>query len=154
MPVKLDAPTWLERVDANRFDASIRELMISEMPHTFFLGVIPAALAFLQGRFVDLGFENLGLSPQETRAVMLAFGGIGVRIPETGLRMRFVYPHAEIEAADGSETETLPAHWKECVLVLDDQGTPTWVGKRVRPDQTAGFDLTAYVDAGEGMTLA
>src|SRR5262245_11653730 len=142
MPVKLEAATWLERVDANRFDAWTRERMISEMPHTFFLGLLPAALAFLQGRFVDLGFENLGLSPQNTRSIMQAFGGSGVCIPGTGVRMRFVYPHAAIEPTDGSETATLPEHWKECVLVADDQGVPTWVGKKVRPDQTAGFDLT------------
>ena len=152
MTVKLQSTTWLERVDANRFDEWTTGRMISEMPHTFFLGILPAALAFLQGRFVDLGFENLGLAPQETRAIMLAFGGAGVCIPGTQLRMRFVYPHAAIEPADGTETATLPSLWKEGVLVADDQGVPTWIGKRVRPDQTAGFDLTGYKDAGEGLT--
>ena len=152
MSLKVDATSWLDRVNANCFDAWTREHMISEMPHTFFLGFLPGALMFLQGRFVDLGFENLGLSAQETRAIMLAFGGTGVRIPDTTYRMRFVYPHATIESADGSETATLPVWWKEAVLVADDQGIPTWVGKRVRPDQTAGFDLTGYQDAGEGLT--
>ena len=37
-------------------------------------------------------------------------------------------------------------------LVIDDQGVPSWVGKRVRSDQTAGFDLHGYKDAGEGLT--
>jgi hypothetical protein len=144
--------TWLERVEANRFDGWTREQMIKEAPHTYFIGLLPVALAFLQGRFVDLGFENLGLASPEYRALMLGFGGTGVCIPGTQLRMRFAYPHAVIEAVDGSETATLPDCWKEGVLVTNDQGVPTWVGKKVRPDQTAGFDLQQYKDSGEGLT--
>jgi hypothetical protein len=144
--------TWLERVEANRFDDWTKQRMIDEMPHTYFLGYLPFALAFLQGRFVDLGFENLGLSAPEYRALALGFGGSGICIPGTLLRMRFAYPHAVIEAVDGSETATLPMCWKEGVLVVDDQGLPTWVGKRVRPDQTAGFELQHYQDSGEGLT--
>ena len=152
MPIAVALRTWLERFEANRFDDWTKERMIQEMPHTYFLGLLPLGLIFLQGRFVDLGFENLGLSPQEQRAVMLAFGGTGVCIPGTQLRLRFVYPHAEIEPIDGSETATLPSWWKECVLVTDDQAIPTWVGKRLRPDQTAGFNLQGYKDVGEGLT--
>jgi len=144
--------TWLQRIEANRFDDWTREHMIKEMPHTYFIGYLPLALAFLQGRFVDLGFENLGLSSAEYRAIMLGFGGSGVGIPGTQLRMRFAYPHAVIEPVDGSETATLPTGWKESVLVINDQGVPTWVGKKVRPDQTTGFDLQQYHDAGEGLT--
>lgn len=144
--------TWLERLEANRFDDWTKERMIGETPHTYFLGCLPIALAFLQGRFVDLGFENLGLSAPEHRAVVLGFGGLGVRIPGTQWRMRFAYPHAVVEQVDGSETATLPECWKEGVLVVDEQGLPTWVGKKVRPDQTAGFELQQYQDAGEGLT--
>lgn len=152
MAIELMLKTWLERVEANRFDEWTKERMVNEMPHTFFIGYLPLALAFLQGRFVDLGFENLGLSSQEHRQILLAFGGHGVCIPGTQLRMRFAYPHAEIEPIDGSETATLPSWWKECVRLTNDQAVPTWVGKRVRPDQTSGFDLQDYKDAGEGMT--
>ena len=152
MAVETKSGTWLERLEANRFDEWTRERMVTEMPHTYFIGFLPLALAFLQGRFVDLGFENLGLSAQEHRQIMLAFGGTGVCIPGTQLRMRFVYPHAEIESVDGNESAILPEWWKEGVLVMDDQSVPTWVGKRVRPDQTAGFDLQGYKDAGEGLT--
>jgi hypothetical protein len=151
MPVKTETATWLERVESNRFDAWIRERMISEMPRTTFLGFIPTVVAFLQGSIVDLGFENLDLSPQQTRDIILAFGGTGVVIPGTSLRMRFVYPHAAIEPVDGSEAATLPTWWKEGVLVTNDQSVLTWVGKRVRPDQTAGFDLTGYTDVGEAL---
>ena len=151
MATDVQLKTWLERVEANRFDDWTKEHMIKEMPHTYFLGYLPLALAFLQGRFVDLGFENLGLSSAEHRAIMLGFGGKGICIPGTQLRMRFAYPHAVIESVDGTETATLPTWWKEAVLVTDDQGVPTWVGKKVRPDQTTGFDLQPYKDSGEGL---
>lgn len=152
MAIKLGSETWLESVEANRFDDWTRERIINEMPHTYFMGFLPRELLFLQGRFVDLGFENLGLSSQDRRNIMMAFGGTGVCIPGTQNRMRFAYPHATIEPVDGSETATLPAWWKEGVLVIDNQSVPTWVGKRVRADQTAGFDLQGFKDAGEGLT--
>ena len=152
MAIDLKFKTWLERVESNRFDAWTKEHMIKEMSHTYFTGYLPPELMFLQGRFVDLGFENLGLSSQDHRKIMLAFGGTGVCIPGTQLRMRFAYPHAEIEPIDGSESATLPSWWKEGVLVTDNQAVPTWVGKKVRPDQTTGFDLQGYKDAEEGLT--
>jgi hypothetical protein len=133
MPVKTISGTWLERLEANRFDDWTKERMVSELPHTYFIGLLHVVLAFLQGRFVDLGFENLGLSSQEHRKIMLAFGGTSVGIPDTQFRMRFVYPHAKIEPIDGSESATLPEWWKEGVLVVDDHSLPTCVGKRVRP---------------------
>ena len=152
MAIDVQSKTWLGRVQANRFDEWTKEHMIKETPHTYFLGFLPLALAFLEGRFVDLGFENLGLTSSEHRAIMLAFGGTGLSIPGTQLRMRFAYPHAVVEPVDGSETAVLPNCWKEGVLVIADQGAPTWVGKKVRPDQTTGFDLQQYKDSGEGLT--
>jgi hypothetical protein len=152
MATELTTATWLNRLESNRFDEWTKEQMAKEIPRTFFLGNLPLILAFLHGRFVDLGFENLGLSPADHRKIMLAFGGTGVCIPGTQWRMRFAYPHSEIESIDGSESATLPSWWQEGVLVVDDQGIPTWVGKRVRPDQTTGFDLQGYKDAGKGLT--
>src|SRR5271169_5764586 len=107
MTVETKLKTWMERIESNRFDEWTKEHMVKEMPHTYFTGYLPLVLAFLHGRFVDLGFENLGLSPQEHREIMMAFGGTGVGIPGTQLRMRFAYPHAGIEPLDGSETTTL-----------------------------------------------
>lgn len=152
MTVNVELMTWLDRIESHGFDNWTSQRMIDAMPHTFFMGFLPPFLAFLQGRYVDLGFENLGLSPQELRLVMTAFGGSGVCIPGTQWRMRFAYPHSTIEPADGSETATLPAWWKEGVLVLDDQAVPTWIGKRVRADQTTGFNLQGYKDDGEGLS--
>src|SRR5262245_1153830 len=115
MAVGVGLRTWLERVESNQFDEWTKGHMIKEMPHTYFLGLIPLALAFLRWRFVDLGFENLGLSSAEHRDLTLAFGGNGIQIPGTPFRMRFVYPHAEIEPIDGTEVATLPSWWKEAV---------------------------------------
>lgn len=36
--------TWLERLDAKRFDDWTRERVIKEVPHTYFLGYLPVAL--------------------------------------------------------------------------------------------------------------
>jgi hypothetical protein len=62
MATELKTETCLKRLESNRFDEWTKERMVREMPRTYFPGYLPAALAFLQGRFVDLGFENLGLS--------------------------------------------------------------------------------------------
>jgi hypothetical protein len=142
--------TWLEYVE--RLEAGFRQSMLAEAAaHTSFQAPVPPELSFLAGRFVDLGFENLGLGPKKFNDLLRAFSGTGIAVPNTNWRLRFAYPFAVVEPADGSELETLPDWWKEAVLVTDDQFLPTWVGKRVGPDQTAGFDLKGYRDAGEGL---
>lgn len=142
--------TWLDSVD--RLEPGYRRPMLVEAAaHTSFQAPLPPELAFLSGRFVDLGFEKLGLGPQKFNDFLRAFSGAGIAVPKTNWRLRFAYPFAVAEPADGSEQETLPAWWKEGVLVTNDQFQPTWVGKRVRPDQTAGFNLRGYRDVGEGL---
>jgi hypothetical protein len=142
--------TWLDAVE--RLDAGVRRPMLIEAAaHASFQAPLPAELAFLTGRFVDLGFENLGLGPQKFNDFLRAFSGAGLAVPNTKWRLRFAYPYAVVEPTDGTEPETLPAWWKEAVLVTDDRFVPTWVGKRVRPDQTAGFNLQGYRDAGEAL---
>jgi hypothetical protein len=142
--------TWLEAVD--NLEAGFRKPMLIEAAaHTSFQAPLPPELAFLDGRFVDLGFENLGLGQAKFNDLLRAFSGTGVVVPHTTWRLRFAYPSAVVEPADGSEQETLPYWWKEAVLVTDNQFVPTWVGKRVRADQTAGFNLQGYQDVGEGL---
>jgi hypothetical protein len=142
--------TWLQSVEG--LETDFRNSMLMEAAaHTSFVAPLPAELSFLAGRFVDLGFENLGMGPQRFNDFLRAFSGTGVAIPHSKWRLRFAYPYAVVELADGSERETLPIWWKEAVLVTDDQFIPTWIGKRVRADQTAGFDLQGYQDAGEGL---
>jgi hypothetical protein len=150
MGTKVKFKTWLESVE--KLEAGLHEPMLMEAAaHTSFQAPLPPELSFLLGRFVDLGFENLGLGPQKFNDFLRAFSGTGVSVPHTKWRLRFAYPYAVVEAVDGSETETLPGWWKEAVLVTDNQFVPTWVGKRVRPDQTAGFNLQGYRDVGEGL---
>ncbi len=152
MGAKVKFKTWLESVE--RLEVDFRNPMLIEAAaHTSFQAPLPPELAFLSGRFVDLGFENLGLGPTKFNDFLRAFSGAGVAVPNTNWRLRFAYPYAVVEAANGSEQETLPAWWKEAVLVTDDQFVPTWVGKRVRSDQTAGFDLRGYRDAGDGFVF-
>jgi hypothetical protein len=142
--------TWLESVE--RLEAGFHDSMLVEAAaHTSFRAPLPPELSFLTGRFVDLGFENLGMGPGKFNDFLRAFSGTGLAVPHTNWRLRFTYPYAVVEPADGSEPETLPDWWKEAVLVTDDQFTPTWVGKRVRPDQTAGVNLQGYRDVGEGL---
>jgi hypothetical protein len=142
--------TWLDSVE--RLDVGYRQSLLCEAAaHTSFQVPLPAELSFLAGRFVDLGFENLGLGIQKYNDFLRAFSGTGIAVPNSTWRLRFAYPYAVVEPADGSEQETLPAWWKEAVLVTDDRFIPTWIGKRVRPDQTAGFNLYGYREVGEAL---
>ncbi len=147
----MEFKTWLERVEAMPFDEETKERMLQEAPRTGFKGPFPPGLEFLNGRYVDLGFENLGLDQQQQHQLGRALVGTGVTVPGTQYRLRFVYIGAVIEPVDGTETATLPTWWKEAVLVTNDQFVPLWVGKRVRPDQIVGFDLHDYRDVGEGL---
>jgi hypothetical protein len=146
--------TWLECIEVNRFDEATVNMMLQEAPRTCFTGPFPPDLAFLDGRFVGLGFENLGIDQQKHNDLLRALSGTGVAVPGTPHRLRFVYPYAVIEPVDGSEKATLPKWWKQAVLVVVDQVVPTWVGKRVRPQQIAGFNLQGYKDVGEGLVPA
>jgi hypothetical protein len=88
--------------------------------HTSFPAPLPPELSFLSGRFVDMGFENLGLGPQKFNDLLRAFSGNGVAVPNTKWRLRFAYPYAVAEPADRTEQETLSPWWREAVLVTDD----------------------------------
>lgn len=152
--IQTGSQTWLDAVDSHEFDEWTREQMVREMPHTHFAGSIPALLEFLRGAFVDLGFENLGLMPAELRRIMLAFGGGGVAVPGSPHRLRHAAPgHSVVEALDGTELGTLPAHWRQGVLVVGNDDQYTWIGKRVRPDQIGPIDLSQYDDVGDGWKL-
>lgn len=114
---------------------AILESVIHEAPHTLITGDIPEPLKFLDGNFIDLGFENLGLPREEAAAIYKGFLGSGVGIPGTGYKLRYTKIGVTmIEPIDGDEA-MLPDHWAEAVLVLDSNGSPLYAGKRVRPDQ-------------------
>lgn len=139
---------WLEAI--YNLPSSLHEDLLNEAPHTQIVGAIPSEYSFLNG-LVDFGFENI----PNSRPIFLAFSGTGVRIPNTNLKLRHVRPFETVfEPSDGSEIE-LPENWKQAVLVIDGN-TPSWVGKLVRPDQTA-IDFTIpqplYQDMGDGWQL-
>jgi hypothetical protein len=54
--------TWLESLE--RLEPGFQQPMLIEAArHVFFQRPLPPELLILAGRFVDLGFENLGLVP-------------------------------------------------------------------------------------------
>ena len=118
----------------------IRESIIKEAPHTRVQGPLPPELAFLGGtpsHYVDLGFENLGLTEAETRAIYVAFIGHGVAIPNTNYKLRYTKTGVAVVEQITAEEElvTLPEHWMEAVLVADESYEPCYIGKLVRREQ-------------------
>jgi hypothetical protein len=142
------ARTWLEAIE--KLDPEIHQDMLKDTQRTIFRGDLPEDLNFLDGRWVDLGFENLGLESQRLIAILRAFCSSGAAAYGTHWRLRFLYPFAVIELADGSEAETLPANWKEGVIVWGDDDPPTWIGERARQRSFSLFDLDGYVQIGKG----
>jgi hypothetical protein len=145
------AKTYLESI--SHFSEWMREELIKWSTRTRFPQV-PGELSFLRPGFVDLGYENLGLSEAEHKALLLAFVGDGIAVPGTPHKLRFsgVGMATVVEPASGTEPP-LPAHWKQGVLVIDAQNRLTWIGKRVRPDPLGQVDLDRYQDAGDGWQL-
>lgn len=143
--------TWIDAIDARGFGGSTRAMLVIEAQRTRFPGDLPPGFGFLRGAFVDLGFDRLGLTDGELDAVLMAFVGAGVKVSDTHFRLRFVRPVLSVvEPADGAEAATLPAHWRQSVLVVGRDGTLTRIGKRVLEERLTGFDLRGYADAGDG----
>lgn len=122
-------------------------------PHAEFQQV-PPELSFLHGD-VDLGFENLGLPPQQQHALRIAFAGEGVGIPGTAHKIRQL-PNASVavvEPATGREP-ALPADWKQAAYTLSGN-VFAYIGKKVRRNDQLppGFEPAndpGYKDVGDG----
>jgi hypothetical protein len=86
---------------------------------------------------VDLGFENLGVSKAEERAIYDAFVGHGVAVPNTAYKLRYTKTGITVvePIVAGEELVVLPEYWAEVVLVIGENNKPSYVGKRVRPEQ-------------------
>jgi hypothetical protein len=124
-------------------------MLVEAAAHTSFRAPLPPELSFLAGRLVGLGFENLGLGPQRFNDFLRAFSGTGIAVPNTSWRLRFAYPQALVEPADGSEQETLPDWRREAVLVTDNPFVPTGVGKRFVPTRRPGSICKATGTSGK-----
>lgn len=147
----------LYRDQIKHFPALIQESLIKETPHTRFNSKdLPPELAFLAGAIVDLGFENLGLPAEAFKALSKAFAGKGIRIPGTNLKLRYsgeLLTTVIEPISDTEEDATLPDYWREAVLVLDHNDQPSWIGKRVRPDQVGKLDRFKYAEVEGGYQL-
>ena len=115
---------------------------------------VPEELSFLHSKCVDLGFENLSLSDDEYKALLLAFVGEGVAVPGSPYKLRYtgMGMSTVVEPATGQEP-SLPAHWKQGVRVMDKQDRFSWIGKRVRPNPLGQVNLALYQDVGDGWQL-
>ena len=146
--------TWLDAIEANHSDSWTREMLIQEAQRTHFIGNLPAEFAFLRGAILDLGFEKLGLPPEELAKVRRAFISSGLAVPGTSHRLRNLRPaHSLVEPTDWTEGATLPGHWREGVLVIANDDRYSWIGKRVGLEQLREVDLRDYEDAGDGWRL-
>ncbi len=120
-------------------------------PHAQFQQV-PPVLSFLNGH-VDLGFENLGLPPQQWKALEAAFKSVGVAVPGTQFRLR--YPlnaeFAVVEPATGQEP-VLPPNWKRALYTISGNDF-AYIGKSVRRHDQVHFEPANdpnYKDDGDG----
>jgi hypothetical protein len=146
--------TWLEAIEAIHTDPWTREMLIREAQKTGFRRPLPSGFAFLGEGFVCLGFENLGLPAEEEWRLALAFVAGGVAVPGTAYRLRNVRPlRSVVEPTDWTEQATLPAHWKQGVLVMGRDDRYSWVGKRLALERLGKIDLHDYEDAGDGWRL-
>ncbi len=102
-----------------------------------------------------MGFENLGLPPQQQHALRIAFEGDGVAVPGTTYKLRRL-PNSTVgvvELATGQES-LLPGNWKQAVYTLTGN-VFTYVGKQVRRNDQLppNFEPAAdsnYKDVGDG----
>jgi hypothetical protein len=144
---------WMECIEQH--EPSVQESLLREAPHTAFQHV-PKEFEFLTRGYVDLGFENLGLSHEQRQALERAFSGNGIAIPGTVYKMRCTAPfRSVIESAEGTEP-TLPENWKRAVLVVNVHTEPIeamWIGHDVREDQIVGFDLSKMYETKNGWAI-
>lgn len=135
------------RDSISHFPLYVQECLMRGTQRVGFVGDLPADLSLLKG-FADLGFENMGLSEDDYKALTSAFDGGGIRVPGTPHRLCHRSVRGLMELANGNEP-ALPTHWKQAVWVMQDEQF-TWIGKKVRPEQIGEIDLAAFCDAGDG----
>ena len=136
------------------FSQPIQDWLIREAPHDRLIkSTIPDELAFLRGEYVDLGFENIGIS--QDQAMLHGFSINGLRIPGSRYRLRHgTHPDGtRVELATGSEFGCLPDNWKQGVLVIGKDDIFTWIGKLVRKDQIGDIDFSLYETTDDGWLL-
>jgi hypothetical protein len=120
------------------FPKKTQVLLLREDPRAFVEKPVPTELAFLDGDLLDMCFENLSITAREQWLLHKAIKGTGTCIPHTNYRLRLnVNDRLVVEPVDGTETATLPEHWKQAVYVANVDNTFTWIGNKVRTDQAS-----------------
>lgn len=116
---------------------TLKETILKEAPHTRIEGEIPPEWSFLQGSFIDLGFENYMLPQAAKHTIYKSFISDGVAIPNSAYKLRYNRTGVTtIEKISADERlALLPDDWFEAILVLGDNNKVTYRGSRVRPDQ-------------------
>ncbi len=103
------------------FEEPILEMLLTEAPHTAFRPT-PPEFKFLNGGFVDLGFENFE-NKTSVKIIYRAFSDFGVIIPGTNYKMRVgraaMAEIVPLEPGDKEKLPTLPEDWMEYVHVTD-----------------------------------
>ena len=118
----------------------IQESIMKEAPHTRINGAIPDEWSFLNGAFVDLGFENYMLPQAAKQTIYKGFISDGVAIPNSVYKLRYTRTGVTTieKRVDGYKVEDLPLlpdDWFEAILVLGDNNEIIYQGSLVRPDQ-------------------
>lgn len=147
------AKTYRESIE--HFDPEVQEWLIKETPHSAggLRSTVDPRFAFMVGRGIDFGFENLGLSKEQHDGLLKAFVTTGVGICGTPYRLRYgINPEGSVIEQGSGEDVMLPAHWMQGIYVLD-KDVFVWIGKRVRPEQVGQVDLGLYHDEGDGYKL-
>ena len=116
---------------------TLKETILKEAPHTRIEGEIPPEWSFLQGSFIDLGFENLQVSQAIKRQILNSFIGNGVAVPNSSYKLRYTRTGITVieKISSNERLVLLPDDWFEAILVLGDNNEVTYRGSLVRPDQ-------------------
>jgi hypothetical protein len=140
--------TLLESIQ--HMPVEIQQVILQEAPHThFFNAANKSGLEILDATIVDLGFEDLGLQPERYQAIMQAYAGAGVRVPQTSWKIRATPRFGVVEPSNGTEV-SLPDNWQESVVSLGTGDRVLWIGRRVRPDRTPDVDQYKMRETPEG----
>ncbi|MHA2401465.1 MAG: hypothetical protein ACYSYU_00110 [Planctomycetota bacterium] len=115
----------------------IQESIMKEAPHTRIDGAIPDEWSFLNGAFVDLGFENYMLPQAAKQTIYKGFISDGVAIPNSAYKLRYTRTGVTTIEKRGADENLalLPDDWFEAILVLGDNNEIIYQGSLVRPDQ-------------------
>ncbi|BBO31103.1 hypothetical protein [Lacipirellula parvula] len=131
--------TYLQYIHG--LDGEMREMCLRWVQVCRFARQLPAEWEFFAGRFASLGLDRLGLANSSVLKLLEAVAGSGVRIPETGWKLRVARPWCALIEPSEDVEPVLPTHWLEGVE-LHGKPDSLWIGRRAleQPLCPAPFD--------------